>query len=284
MNKIQLISKLCDKYPQKLLKIENAPDIIFAMGNLSLLNTFSIAVIGSRNFTMEAKTLTQSLVKDLVKEGITIVSGMARGIDTIAHEACMDEGGKTIAILGSGLLSIANQKVASRILSNDGLIISEYFPDVPPLKFNFPRRNSLISGISDGVVITEARENSGSLITADFAQKQNKNIFSFPWNIDNENYYGNNLLLTQGAKCILSYSDILKYYPDFKTKNPNRLSNKSIPVEYLKIYSLLKRTPTPINTLLQNLNMKLSELQYNLTMMEIEGLITRLPNNFYVKI
>lgn len=119
MYKINLISKSSDKYPQKLLKLPDSPDIIFAIGNLSLLNTFSLSVVGSRNFTLEAKAITENLVKDIVKQDITIISGMARGIDTIAHSACIYAGGNTIAIIGCGFSTIQHQKIFKQILENN---------------------------------------------------------------------------------------------------------------------------------------------------------------------
>lgn len=119
MKKITLISKLCEDYPQNLLKIPNSPEIIFAIGNLSLLNTFSIAIVGSRNYTLDSKLLTIQLTKDLVKQGITIISGMARGIDSISHKACIDSGGNTIAILGCGFQIVEYQKIYKQILENN---------------------------------------------------------------------------------------------------------------------------------------------------------------------
>ena len=279
MYNIKLISKLCDKYPQKLLNISGSPDIFFAIGNLSLLNTFSFAVVGSRNATLDAKVLTEKLVKDLVNQNITIISGMARGIDTTAHKACIRAGGNTIAILGCGFLMVEHQKIFKEILDNNGLIISEYFPDVPAFKFNFPHRNRIIAGMSDGVIITQAHENSGTLITAKHAMDLQKPIFTFPWNIDNENYRGNNLLLTQGAKCILSYKDILNNYPDFVINTKHTTSIKNIPENYSKIYNALSSTPIQINQLSQKTNIKISELQYKLTLMELEGYVAKMPNN-----
>ena len=119
MSNITLISKLCDTYPTQLLQIPNPPDILFAIGNLSLLNKFSIAIVGSRNFTLDAKILTENLVKDLVHQGVTIVSGMARGIDTIAHTACISNGGKTIAILGCGFSLVEHHTIFQKILKNN---------------------------------------------------------------------------------------------------------------------------------------------------------------------
>lgn len=281
MKNIELISNSCNLYPQKLLNISNFPDILFAIGNTSLLNTFSLAVIGSRNYTLDAKIITQNLVKDLVSLNITIVSGMARGIDTIAHEACIDAGGKTIAILGAGFLIMEKQKIFKKILDNDGLILSEYLPDMPAYKSNFPRRNELIAGISSGVIITQAAQNSGSLITAHHAIKQQKPIFTFPYNIDNECYRGNNILLTKSAKCILSYKDIMNFYPEFKKTKKGNKTKIEIKNEFKEIYSNLKDTPVELNRLAHKLNMDISMLQYKLTLMEIEGLIVKLPNNYF---
>ena len=287
MKKISLISKLCEKYPQKILSIKDSPDILFAIGNLDLLNTFSLAVIGSRNCNQEAKVLTKSLVQGLVENNVTIISGMARGIDSIAHESAIEAGGKTIAIIGCGFIYAEDKKIFNKILENDGLILTEYYPDVPPQKFNFPRRNRLIAAISEGVIITQARENSGTLITAKYANEMQKNVFSFPWNIDDENYYGNNFLLANNSKCILSYKDVLKHYPSFynsinsETFQNNEKSN--INKEYLEIYKNLTTLPIDINTLSKKLKLNISELQYKLTLMELEGLVEKVPNNSYVR-
>lgn len=282
MKPIQLISKSCSDYPQKLSLISESPEIIFAIGNISLLNTFSLAIVGSRNCTFDAKNFTENLVKDLVSQNITIVSGMARGIDTIAHKTCIESGGKTIAILGCGFIHVERQKIFNEILKNDGLIISEYFPDTPPFRFNFPRRNALISGISDGIIVTQAREDSGSLITAKCAIEQNKPLFTFPYNIDNENYTGNNLLLTKGANCIISYKDILKKFSNFKI-----ISNKNIPikipVEYRQIYYSLSSSPISINLISQKTTIPINELQYKLTLMELENFVLKHPNNCWSK-
>lgn len=164
-----------------------------------------------------------------------------------------------------------------------GLIISEYLPDVPAYKYNFPQRNKLIASISDGTIVTQARENSGSLITANHALTLQKPLFTFPWNIDNENYKGNNLLLTQGAKCILSYKDILKNYPNFKIKKETNIPISNIPKEYKAIYNVLTTIPIQINMLSQKTNIQINELQYKLTLMEIEDLVLREPNNCWRK-
>ena len=283
IDKITIISKSCNNYPQNLLSLSDSPELLFAIGNLSLVNTFSLAIVGSRNFTLESKSLTSNLVKNLVAQDITIISGMARGIDSIAHETCIENGGNTIAIIGGGFLYTSNKKLFNKILKNNGLILSEYFPDTPSYKSNFPQRNRLISGISDGVIIPQAGLKSGSLITATHALKQNKPLFTFPWNMDNENYFGNNLLLTQGAKCILSYKDVLKNYPNLQEKNFKPAASASITEEFKNIYSKITYAPIHINQLALKLQINLSELQYKLTLMELDDLIIKLPNNYISK-
>ncbi len=284
MKDIQLISKLCSKYPKKLLSLENSPDVIYAVGNLNLLDTFSLAVVGSRACTMEARALTEKLVKELATLGITIISGMANGIDSLAHETALSCGGNTIAILGSGFDVANGKKIFKKILDGDGLILSEYSPTVPALKYHFPQRNSLISGLSDGVIITEARKNSGTLLTAQHALNQHKPLFTFPWNIDNENYYGNNFILTKGARGILSYKDIIDFYPELNLPTLEKISQKTIPEEYKDIYKTLKNTPIPLEVLAQKTNIPLRNLQSTLTFMELDGYIKKMPSNSYIKI
>lgn len=284
MKDIKLISKLCNKYPKKLKDLENSPNIIYSIGNLNLLNTFSLAVVGSRSCTIEAKILTEKLVRELATLGITIISGMANGIDSIAHETAIKCGGQTIAILGSGFDVAKGKKIFKQILDNDGLILSEYSPTMPAFKYHFPQRNSLISGLSDGVIIAEARKNSGTLITAKHALNQNKPIFTFPWNVDNENYYGNNFLLTKGARGILSYKDIIDFYPNLTLPALKKITQKSIPEEYKDIYKNLKNTPMSVETLALKVNIPFRNLQSSLTMMELDGYIKKMPNNSYIKI
>ena len=276
-----LIEKENPMYPQKLLSIKNPPDILFAEGNLELLNTFSLAIVGSRNYTITGKILTENLVKELATRNITIVSGMAIGIDSIAHESCVEAQGNTIAILGSGFIDAKRKKIFKKILENNGLIITEYLPDTPAYKSNFPRRNELISAISDGVIVTEAKINSGTLITANHAISQNKPLFTFPADMDDVTHEGNNYILSNGAKCILSFKDIFKYYPNF-IFNDSIENVSNVPEEYLDIFTNLKRTPISINILFSKLNYTLSELQYKLFMMELNGLIKKLPTGEYI--
>lgn len=283
MNNLKLIYKSNPLYPQKLLTLKNPPELLFAIGNLKLLNTFSIAIVGARKFNQNSKLLTQNLAKELSIRNVTILSGMADGIDSIAHESCIDSLGKTIAILGNGFNISKSKNIFNRILENDGLILSEYFPDIPAFKYNFPRRNEIIVALSDGIVAVEVHPKSGTLITAKQALNQNKKLFTFPGDLNNSDYIENNLLLTKGANCIISYKDIIKNYPNINFEKKRNNKKYSIPSKYLNIYSILDNKPQDINIISRKLNIPSYELQSNLILMEIEGFVSKLPNNCYIK-
>lgn len=209
---------------------------------------------------------------------------MAEGIDTIAHESALNSTGNTIALLPCGFNASKSRKIFNEILNANGLILSEYFPDMPSFKSNFSRRNELISVLSDGVVVIEAHEKSGTLITGKHALKHSTPLFSFPENINNQNFVGNNYLLTHGANCICSYKDILNKYPNINFKKKKIQNLKTIPVEFSHIYEKLTSSPQNINTLSNLLNIPLQDLQYKLTLMELEDLTLKLANNCYIKI
>lgn len=207
--KIDLNSKY---YPEKLKNINGKPKELYCLGNLELLNYKSIAVIGSRNYSNYGKRAAMEFSYNLAKENICIVSGMARGIDSFAHEATLKAKGKTIAVLGSGLDVIypkENIKLYEDIIKNDGLIISEYLLGTPPRKQNFPARNRIISGLSDGVLVIEARKNSGTNITVDFALEQGKDVYVIPGNIYSNTSDGTNFLIKEGAIPVTSFKDII---------------------------------------------------------------------------
>ena len=201
-------------YPEKLKNIEDSPKELYCLGNLELLNKKSMAVIGSRNYSEYGKQVAFEFAYSLAKEGICIVSGLAKGIDGFAHSACLKAKGKTIAVLGSGLDVIypkENEKLYYDILNNGGLIISEYPLGSKPEKWHFPARNRIISGLSDGILVIEARKNSGTNITVDFALDQGKDVFVVPGNIYSKTSDGTNFLMKEGAIPVTSAQDILDY-------------------------------------------------------------------------
>ena len=213
---IFVATQLNPLYPKQLIQSEVcAPFAFYYRGNLELLSTDCIAVVGTRSVSSYGKRMTEKFTKTLVKGGFTIVSGLATGVDGIAHEVALDNNGKTIAVLGSGhnyVNPVCHIDLYNRILDNGGLIISEYPPEFNATKFSFPERNRLISGISKGVLVVEAGEKSGSLITANFALEQGRDVFAVPGNLDSSRSVGTNNLIYSGATLVRSGEDICAYY------------------------------------------------------------------------
>lgn len=178
--KMHLISKKSKLYLPQLLELKMPPEFLLAVGNLELLNSFCIGIVGARACSSESIQLTKQLVTELCKRNVTILSGMADGIDQIAHETCIKVGGKTIAIIGCGFDAVKQKKIYSQILNNNGLIISEYFPDIPALPYHFPRRNQILVALSKGIVAVETHLESGTMITAKGALLQKRPLFTFP--------------------------------------------------------------------------------------------------------
>lgn len=212
-NKIHIITIYDEEYPNKLRNIYDSPVTLYVKGNKDILNSNSIAIVGCRNCSNYGKEVSTKFAYDLAKENITIISGMAKGIDSNAHIGCLHAKGRTIAVLGSGLDRIypkENITLYNKIISNGGAIVSEYVIGTIATRMNFPARNRIISGLSDGVIVVEAKEKSGTLITVDFALEQGKDIFVVPGNITSSNSIGTNELIKQGAKCVTSIKDILE--------------------------------------------------------------------------
>jgi DNA processing protein len=202
-------------YPRLLKEIYDPPTPLYVLGNLKPKNELMIAVVGSRKPTEYAKELIPKLIKGLVKHKFTIVSGLALGIDTLVHEETLKHGGKTIAVLGSGLKNIypkANIDLARSILQKGGAILSEYSPTTEPRPYHFPKRNRIISGLSLGTVVIEAAKRSGSLITARMALEQNREVFAIPGSILSLNSKGTNQLIQEGAKLVTSVKDIIEEF------------------------------------------------------------------------
>ena len=218
-NNIDIISTEDNEYPKILKNIYDPPVSLYIKGNKEILNNDSIAIIGCRDCTQYGKNVAQELAYNIAMKKINIVSGLAKGIDGIAHKGAILSGGKTIAVLGNGLDTIyptENIPLAKEILKTGGAIISEYPLGERPQKQNFPERNRIVSGMSKGIIVAEAKEKSGTLITVDFALEQGRDVFVVPGNITSETSIGTNELIKQGAKLITSYKDVLDEYKNEK--------------------------------------------------------------------
>ena len=214
-NNIELISIMDSRYPKKLQEIYDKPICLYVKGNVEILNSFSIAIIGCRNNTEYGEQMARKIVQDLVQKNVVTVSGLARGIDSIAHKATVEKSGKTIAVIGSGLDNLypkENIKLARDIIENGGAIITEYPIGTKPEKMNFPARNRIISGISNGIVVVEAKKKSGTMITVDFALEQGKEVFCVPGNVTSKNSEGTNELIKEGASIVTKVQDILQEF------------------------------------------------------------------------
>ena len=210
-NRITMITMFDEIYPENLKNIYDGPIVLFAKGNINLLNHKSVAIVGARDCSEYGKKVSKELAYDLSKQNICIISGLAKGIDKYAHIGALEAHGKTIAVVGNGLDIIYpfdNKKIYEAIIKQDGLIISEYIIGTKPDKLNFPARNRIISALSQGIVVVEAKSKSGALITVDFGLEHGKEIFAVPGNINNINSQGTNELIRQGAYIVCKSSDI----------------------------------------------------------------------------
>ena len=211
-NNIQYITILDEQYPEKLKNIYDKPIILFTKGNIELLKKDAIAIIGCRDCSIYGKNTAKKLSYELAKNDKCIISGLAKGIDSYSHIGALQAKGNTIAIIGNGLDNIypfENKELSEQIIKNNGLIITEYIIGTKPNKINFPARNRIISGLSDGIVVIEAKKKSGSLITVDFGLEHGKEIFAVPGNINSNNSIGTNELIKQGANIVTDYKDII---------------------------------------------------------------------------
>lgn len=210
-NNIDIINIYDKNYPNKLKEIYDPPIVLYVKGNKKILNEKSMAIVGCRLCTKYGEIQAKKLAYNLSMNNINVISGLARGIDSFAHKGCLMSTGKTIAVVGCGLDRVypkENKILFNQIINQGGAIVSEYVIGIKPLARNFPRRNRIISGLSDGVIVVEAREKSGTLITVDFALEQGKDVYAVPGNIDNPNAYGTNDLIKQGAKVITNIEDV----------------------------------------------------------------------------
>ena len=212
-NNIDIITIRDKEYPDKLKVIYDSPIVLYVKGNKNILNDKAMAIVGCRLCTKYGESISKKLAYNLSYNNINVISGLAKGIDSFAHKGCLTGNAKTIAVVGCGLDRVypeENIELFNQIIKSNGAIVSEYIIGTKPLAKNFPRRNRIISGLSNGVIVVEAREKSGTLITVDFALEQGKTIYAVPGNIDNKNAYGTNDLIKQGAKIVTSIQDILE--------------------------------------------------------------------------
>lgn len=287
---VGLITQNSQFYPPQLKEIPSAPAVIYGRGNLDILKNKSLAIVGSRKFTEYGKQTTQNLGRDLARAGLTIVSGLALGIDAIAHRATLEAEGSTIAVLGTGIDDKTiyprdNFNLAKDILANGGALITEYPPRTPSLKQNFPARNRIMAGLTLGTLIIEAALDSGSLITAGLALEFNREIFAVPGSIFSPQSAGANSLIKNGAKLVESAVDILeelnisssRYSMPAKVFDPKKKEEK-------KIWNLLSSDPLHIDRLVKLTKLNPAKVSSTLTTLEIKGAVRNVGGQNYIKL
>lgn len=275
-------------YPQRLRQIYAPPTVLYIRGDFAPADDLAVAVVGTRRATMYGREAAQVLVTELAANSITIVSGLARGIDTIAHQAALQAGGRTIAILGSGLDQIypyENKRLAEEIAER-GVLATEYPLGTKPDAANFPPRNRIISGLCLGTVVVEAGEDSGALITADFALEQNREVLAVPGPIFARTSRGTNKLIQQGAKLVLGAQDVLDELN--LASAPQQLEMREVlgavaanPTE-AALLAVLTREPLHVDEVCRQAGLPASEVLSALAMLELKGGVRQLGGMHYV--
>lgn len=285
---INIITCRDAEYPQQLKEIYDYPAVLYTKGDESLLTQHGIGVVGSRRASHYGIDSCRKLCSNLASLGIVICSGLARGIDSQAHRAALEVAGKTTAVLGSGLDVMyppENDRLAQEITQN-GLLVSEFALGTKPVPYNFPRRNRIISGLCFGVLVVEAAQKSGSLITAAQALEQNRTVFAVPGNINSPRCAGTNALIKNGAKLVVNAADILEEIP-FVTaelfKKAQGVNAPKLEGNEKNVYDKLESSPLHIDSLIDLLSIDSTQVMTVLFSLELRGLVKSLPGKYFVK-
>lgn len=294
---VSCLTKISKGYPEKLTYLKNPPLVLFYYGNLDLLNTKSLAIVGTRNPSNYGKMVTEKFAKEIAKNGVTIISGLAEGVDGIAHRAALNVEGNTIAVLGGGfdhLFPEINTDLARQI-AKKGLVLTEYYMPIKATKYTFPARNRIIAALSDLILIPEAKDGSGSLYTKDYGDSVGVETFCIPGNITSEKSFATNQLIKTGeagcATCpedILMELGIITSMPEKCKGNSkslkavgNQSKSMNLTAAQAIIYNLLLDGEHDFDFLQEKTNYDTQTLNYNLTTMEISGIIKKLAGNMY---
>jgi len=280
-----------EEYPELLKQIPDPPRFIFVKGNREVLSekNLKIAVVGSRKCTNYGRFVIDAIIPNLVENNVSIVSGLAFGIDGLAHRKALESNGKAIAVLGCGVDYIypkSNVDLYNQVLKS-GCIISEYLPWTKPMNYFFPRRNRIISGLSEAVLIIEAASKSGSLITARCALEQNRDVFAIPGPINAYLSQGTNHLIQNGAKLILKTEDILEEFPMYR-KTENTFNSKNpeddFTVEERSVFQIIRSGISDFDDILKQSGLDISSLNYHLTILTLKGVIDVVGSKYESKI
>lgn len=276
-----------EAYPTRLKEIDQPPPVMYIRGDYLPDDLFAVAIVGTRQVTPYGRQITEELASFLASNGITVVSGLARGVDAVAHQAALKAGGRTIGILGSGVDKIyppEHQNLARQMIER-GAVMSDYAIGTPPDASNFPPRNRIISGLSLAVVVIEAGETSGALITAEFAAEQGREVFAVPGSILAPQSKGTNKLIQNGALPLLSVNDIMQAL-NFTRIGEHKAARKVIPADETeaRVLQVLGSQPMHVDEIRTQADLPIEKVSATLALMELKGMVRQLGGMNYVSV
>jgi DNA processing protein len=284
---IRILTWQDETYPQRLKEIDQPPPVLYIRGEYLPDDLFAVAIVGTRRITSYGRQITEELAAFLAANGMTVISGLARGVDAVAHQTSLKAGGRSIAVLGSGVDKIyppEHRGLAEQMMER-GAIISDYAPGTPPEASNFPPRNRIISGLSLAVVVVEAGETSGALITAEFAAEQGREVFAVPGSILAPQSKGTNKLIQKGALPLLSVNDLMQAL-DITRVGEHKAVRKIMPADAIEAKLLTVLTPEPLHVdeIRNQAGLPIEKVSAALVLMELKGMVRQVGGMNYVAV
>jgi DNA processing protein len=284
---IEVLTWEDEGYPKRLMEIDQPPPVLYVRGDLLPQDEFSVAIVGTRRVTAYGRQVAENVAGFLARNGLTVISGMARGVDAVAHNAALDAGGRTLAVLGNGVDRIyppEHRKLAEMIMQN-GALISDYPLGTPPDSLNFPARNRIISGLAQAVVIVEAGDRSGALITASFAADQGRDVFAVPGNVNAPQSVGTNRLIQQGAHPLVNPQEILETL-NLTLVNQHQEARVVLPadVNEAQLLRVITQEPVHIDEICNQTAMPIETITATLAMMELKGMVRQVGGMHYISV
>ncbi|HUG34131.1 MAG TPA: DNA-processing protein DprA [Anaerolineales bacterium] len=284
---IKILTWQDESYPQRLKEIDQPPPVLYIRGEYLPDDLFAVAIVGTRRVTPYGRQITEELSAFLAANNMTVISGLARGVDAVAHQTALKAGGRSIAVLGSGVDKIypPEHRALAEQMMERGAIISDYAPGTPPDASNFPPRNRIISGLSLAVVVVEAGETSGALITAEFAAEQGREVFAVPGSILAPQSKGTNKLIQNGALPLLSVNDLMQAL-DITRVGEQKAARKIMPADAIeaKLYSVLTSEPLHVDEIRSQSDLPIEKVSAALALMELKGIVRQVGGMNYVAV
>jgi len=284
---IQVLTWDDEAYPRRLKEIDQPPPVLYLRGSLLAEDEWAVAIVGTRRATTYGRQVAHELSSVLARNGVTVVSGLARGVDSIAHQAAVNTGGRTIAVMGTGVEQIyppENRRLAEQIMQQ-GALVSDYPLGTPPDGVNFPPRNRIISGLALAVVVVEAGLTSGALITASFAAEQGRDVFAIPGNINAPQSQGTNRLIQDGAIPLLNPQQVLEAL-NLTMISEHRTARRVLPTDPIEkqVYQVLSSEPLHVDEIRMRANMPIEQVSATLALMELKGMVRQVGGMNYVAV